>query len=619
MDPFCDDRETTLRYGRYVSDLRRLLIFHGLHCGSPDDFEAVGTKLLESGAFRRDLSGLARSVRDVEAGCLSAEEMLTAVVLASSGKELVLEGLASSAGGTTTVQMLRLLLAGVGGWREANESDLPDRVEQPGESRLNHSNGSEPAADAGEILAMASAAAASAATETTSNGEQIQGRLELAITELKVYLDDIDRRIGRMEPRLEDITQVVHTSAELIQRPGKDPAEEKNNEAGQRGLISPSLSAETKAALVERAEVWRDGLIAKDVATSGRGVSEARSGEVMPQELASEATEVGTHGHVTKPSNLPTSLKIAAAEGSASAAAERQRADEVISAGPRQGSLPINAKPDESRKERVGRLLGIAAVLLAIVGLFGLPAFFRSPHEAIQLTGPERVRNDRVVSNTPPAREKVLQEQGQEQTEAHRTQPVEQTPLTGTVSGKERAGRERLATKRFAGPRADPPMKERRSPEQKVHSAGAQKLVATRETSALEVRPPKGVGGVGPRGLVDATDGRRSLPANGTPLIVPPAGMTRKLISAKAPVYPPEARREHMEGRVVLNAFIAKDGTVRRMDVLEGSKVFTKSAMAAISWRRYKPYLVRGKPVEVQTQITVNYPPGAEKKAKEPL
>ncbi len=85
--------------------------------------------------------------------------------------------------------------------------------------------------------------------------------------------------------------------------------------------------------------------------------------------------------------------------------------------------------------------------------------------------------------------------------------------------------------------------------------------------------------------------------------------MRRNLISSRAPVYPPEALKENVTGTVVLNAFIARDGTVKRIDVVRGPSVFIKSAMSAVSWRRYRPYLVGGKPVEVETPITVSYAP----------
>lgn len=83
--------------------------------------------------------------------------------------------------------------------------------------------------------------------------------------------------------------------------------------------------------------------------------------------------------------------------------------------------------------------------------------------------------------------------------------------------------------------------------------------------------------------------------------------MRRTLIATRPPVYPPDALKQNVEGTVVLNAVIAKDGSIKRVDVVRGSPVFIKSAMSAVSWRRYKPYVVGGKPVEVETPITVVY------------
>lgn len=85
--------------------------------------------------------------------------------------------------------------------------------------------------------------------------------------------------------------------------------------------------------------------------------------------------------------------------------------------------------------------------------------------------------------------------------------------------------------------------------------------------------------------------------------------MQRYLSSSREAVYPPAAIGQHNGGTVVLNVFLETDGTVRRMDVIEGPPVFVKAAMAAVSWRRYRPYLMDGKPVEVQTRIRVNFPP----------
>jgi len=80
-----------------------------------------------------------------------------------------------------------------------------------------------------------------------------------------------------------------------------------------------------------------------------------------------------------------------------------------------------------------------------------------------------------------------------------------------------------------------------------------------------------------------------------------------KVVTARRPVYPAEALRAHTEATVVLHAFLTKDGTVRRMDVVKGAYGFNRSAMDAVWGWRYKPMVVHGQPVETETQITVDY------------
>lgn len=73
------------------------------------------------------------------------------------------------------------------------------------------------------------------------------------------------------------------------------------------------------------------------------------------------------------------------------------------------------------------------------------------------------------------------------------------------------------------------------------------------------------------------------------------------------PVYPPIAQQIRLEGTVVLRALIARDGRVTNVQVLSGHGLFHESAKAAVTQWRYRPYILNGEPVEVETQITVNY------------
>ena len=79
------------------------------------------------------------------------------------------------------------------------------------------------------------------------------------------------------------------------------------------------------------------------------------------------------------------------------------------------------------------------------------------------------------------------------------------------------------------------------------------------------------------------------------------------LIHDVAPQYPPEAGRARIEGTVVLMAVIGKDGTVEDVRVESGLPILVQAALDAVKQWRYRPYLLDGEPVEVDSRITINF------------
>jgi len=79
------------------------------------------------------------------------------------------------------------------------------------------------------------------------------------------------------------------------------------------------------------------------------------------------------------------------------------------------------------------------------------------------------------------------------------------------------------------------------------------------------------------------------------------------LIHRVEPVYPPLAKQVHREGRVELHARIATDGTIQSLEIAGGDPMFYQSAEEAVSQWRYKPTILDGQPVEIDTHITVIY------------
>ena len=79
------------------------------------------------------------------------------------------------------------------------------------------------------------------------------------------------------------------------------------------------------------------------------------------------------------------------------------------------------------------------------------------------------------------------------------------------------------------------------------------------------------------------------------------------LIKRVQPKYPPAALAVHAQGAVQIEATIDKEGNVTNLKVLNGDPVLARAALDAVRQWRYKPYYLDGDPVEIQTQITVNF------------
>jgi protein TonB len=85
-------------------------------------------------------------------------------------------------------------------------------------------------------------------------------------------------------------------------------------------------------------------------------------------------------------------------------------------------------------------------------------------------------------------------------------------------------------------------------------------------------------------------------------------GVTQGMVLHKVqPVYPPLARTARVQGSVVLSAIIGKDGTIQNLHVVSGHPLLTQAALDAVKQWRYRPYILNGEPVEVDTQVTVNF------------
>lgn len=80
-----------------------------------------------------------------------------------------------------------------------------------------------------------------------------------------------------------------------------------------------------------------------------------------------------------------------------------------------------------------------------------------------------------------------------------------------------------------------------------------------------------------------------------------------KLVRQPKPLYPPLAKQARIQGTVRFQAIIGKDGTIQNLQLVSGHPLLVPSATEAVKQWVYQPTLLNGEPVEVVTQIDVNF------------
>ena len=113
-------------------------------------------------------------------------------------------------------------------------------------------------------------------------------------------------------------------------------------------------------------------------------------------------------------------------------------------------------------------------------------------------------------------------------------------------------------------------------------------------------------------GILSQTSSLAALPKLAIP--APPKririsqGVTKGLLIQKIePKYPPLALGARIAGQVLLRAIIGKDGDIKELDLLSGHPMLAPAAIAAVRQWRYRPFLLNGEPIEVETTVTVTF------------
>jgi TonB family protein len=591
---FSDPQETASRFGDYIDDLHDVFRCHGVDFGSPENFFAFARTVKYHSELRRDVMHVVKSVMESETDILF-RTILTIIAVASGGPDI---GTFDSEMSTPVHQVIESLI-GVGTSRRL-DADLPDSfrsdltaketaeivavdTSSPGDGEAaGPADAAEPTDVPGQAGALEHADALEhtdepvnadveepllekAASESSLDSSIDQGlpgsqslpngangssnghqgplndfggsntlaesltRLELNSLQLKIYLDSIDQRISRMEPRLESVAPLVVSAAAAHTR----------EEPGAR--FSAALPSEKESQPPHN-----------NVAVSNQQGTAATAG-----------------GVASGPSAVPARL------GTDS----RQ-----FNSGRRQIALPIFVAVAmlllaASLFWRFGRDTGYVVIHPVNASMEGgaSPAGANvAPRAAASVSGPQAatLSGPHVAGVSELSIAPVGGGQGKSSASSYTGQGVRRPVDKPTPSLKKSA---------------QVPL---RSPLRSSSSAAA----PTVAKDAAEVADSS-----------DDAEDLSSVPLSNRLVNVSSGVMAANLVSAPKPSYPKLASLTRMQGNVVMEAVISKDGTVQQLHVIKGHRLLRGAAKNAVRNWRYRPYKVDGVPVDVATTVSVDF------------
>jgi protein TonB len=184
------------------------------------------------------------------------------------------------------------------------------------------------------------------------------------------------------------------------------------------------------------------------------------------------------------------------------------------------------------------------------------------------------------------------------------TQTVTPKTAAATLPGKPPAGAANPPVIRIAAT-PEPAVKKPDSPPLRVKSNAEAKHG---DESAPQLPGPLAVASANDSNLNGLMSASPNLPKPALATLRISQGVSQGLLIKRVqPKYPQAALAAHTQGAVQIQASINKEGSVVNLKVLSGDPVLARAALEAVRQWRYKPYYLDGQPVEIETQITINF------------
>jgi TonB family protein len=393
--------------------------------------------------------------------------------------------------------------------------------------------------------------------------------------------------------------------------------------------FTPVTATEADTDVIEPISVIESKTKAKvEAATSQPPLAQATpKAGVSPKSSGASAASAPAPAREAKPAAIPgegSSAPVAAlgivTEKSEAAASETRPA--VASEFTFGGNAGTEPKSGSGSKKA---LLWCAAVVVILAGCYG--AWMQFGHSLPSASAPARVAAQPVTatptaapkptsSSSTPASSATVQSNPDssvaKQTVASSsdTQPLTSAAKTPVRSSKDSAGIEpSKASAAAASVAANKPSQPKESAQPIVIKSNVAKPAGAAVVASNDAPAPSITD------IASATSAA-AMPDLGSSSTAAPVlqrlnvsqGVSRGLLVKEVqPIYPPSALRARIEGPVQLLATLSKNGDITAVKTLNGDKQLAQAATTAVKQWKYKPYLLNGEPVEIQTQITVNF------------
>lgn len=617
MSIFADTRQTNARFGHDVEALRLMFQTHGVNFGSAEEFARFEPKLVSDGAFRCNLAALVSTIAAAEKGMLSITEILTIMAIAVGGTDIDQKEREISGPVSTMV----IFLAGIGGWKAQQNPSSPTQQVPAIPPQTEHTEPSSPTPFADPETPI-DAASGSAMEAGLTDGffrmppgmQKTLDRLELNGVQLKLYLDDINSRMGRIEPHIEDLTSVVHSSAHHLLHPTTEE-QGAGEETGVKSDTEPIPGPPIHVHRWTTVHQMHDPVQASAPTTGLEPASVSANVSVAAPVQAASSINLKSKQRSHRAATAPYFILLFALLTTGSVMGYlylRQAPAFHTNSGPSPSLNEVRNHP--SVEQSATASVQKSSPTIASVHAINAPLQIIGKASSVLKQQRPTAAKESTASNAPvrlPAPARAYQTSSQPRPELiNIASPSGQEihhEAAMSVANAEHAPSPVLASKTASSIASSAPSPLVGTAPSRADNTPSSTSPSTAATAVPRLIPASAVAEA-PAKSASLRDAPVPIVRSAPPshmLEVSSAAMLHNVLFAPKPPYPSFAVIHGVQGTIILHAAISKDGSIESLHVISGPLPLRQTTLETVSKWRFKPYLIDGEPARVGTTIEV--------------